>query len=132
VGEINNILAAFITLSEYYSIPHIIRGCLRSIFCCTSSSNDISPYSFSVLKIIFPLHPLRLCGELLRKISVNQCLSVSDCNFEVGFRFTQFTVFSDSIIHPPLPVLQQAGLLEGKVGFRYAQPNLFFMTSVVK
>jgi len=25
--------------------------------------------------------PLRLCGELLRKISVNQRLSVSDCNY---------------------------------------------------
>jgi len=28
--------------------------------------------------------PLRLCCELLRKISVNQRLSASDCNFLVG------------------------------------------------
>src|SRR3990170_3128518 len=29
--------------------------------------------------------PLRLCGELLRKISVNQRLSVSDCNYQVQY-----------------------------------------------
>jgi len=40
---------------------------------------------FSHFLKVFSLRPLRLCGELLRKISVNQRLSVSDCNYQVQY-----------------------------------------------